>query len=75
VLFHCLNTNIYPYSETSGGQSYNLYLKIVHFFNTSVIETSMEDKDSCFSELVSNNMCCSIVDSVIVFENLCWPNA
>jgi hypothetical protein len=31
-----LNTNIYSYLETSGGQSYNLYLNAVHFFNTSL---------------------------------------
>ncbi len=31
-----LNTNIYSHLETSGGQSSNLYLKVVHFFNTSV---------------------------------------
>jgi hypothetical protein len=31
-----LNTNIYNYLETSGGQSSNQYLKVVHFFNTSV---------------------------------------
>jgi hypothetical protein len=31
-----LNANIYSYLETSGGQSSNLYLIIVHFFNTSV---------------------------------------
>ncbi len=31
-----LNTNIYSYLETSGGQSSNLYLKVAHFFNTSV---------------------------------------
>ncbi len=30
------NTNIYSYLETAGGQSSNLYLNIVHFFNTSV---------------------------------------
>jgi hypothetical protein len=34
---NCLNTNIYSYLETSGGQSSNLYLNVVHFFNTSVI--------------------------------------
>jgi len=28
--------NIYSYLETSGGQSYNTYLNVVHFFNTSV---------------------------------------
>ncbi len=31
-----LNTNIYSYLETSGGQIYILYLNVVHFFNTSV---------------------------------------
>jgi len=30
-----LNTNIYSNLETSGGQSYDLYLNVVHFFNTS----------------------------------------
>ncbi len=30
------NTNIYSYLETSGGQSSNLYLNVVHFFNNSV---------------------------------------
>ncbi len=33
---NCLNANIYSYIETSGGQSYNIYLKAVHFYNTSV---------------------------------------
>jgi hypothetical protein len=33
---NCLNTNIYSYLETSGGQSYNLYSNVIHFFNTSV---------------------------------------
>ncbi len=31
-----LNTNNYSSLETSGGQSSNLYLNVVHFFNTSV---------------------------------------
>jgi hypothetical protein len=31
-----LNTNIYSYLETSGGQSSNLYLNVVRSFNTSV---------------------------------------
>jgi hypothetical protein len=31
-----LNTNIYSFLETSGGPSYILYLKVVHFFNTSI---------------------------------------
>ncbi len=33
---NCLNTNIYSYLETSGGQSSNPYLNVVHFFNTRV---------------------------------------
>ncbi len=31
-----LNTNIYSILETFGGQSSNLYLNVVQFFNTSV---------------------------------------
>jgi hypothetical protein len=34
---NCLNTNIYAYLETSGGQSSDLYLNVAHFFNASVI--------------------------------------
>ncbi len=33
---NCLNTNIYSYLETPGGQISNPYLNVVHFFNTSV---------------------------------------
>ncbi len=33
---NCLNTNIYSYLQTSGGQSSNIYLNVVHFFNTTV---------------------------------------
>ncbi len=33
---NCLNTNIYSYLETSGSHSSNLYLNVVHFFDTSV---------------------------------------
>jgi hypothetical protein len=31
-----LNTNIYSYLETSGGQISELYLNVIHFFNTSI---------------------------------------
>jgi len=31
-----LNANIYSFLETSGGQSSNLHLNVVHFFNTTV---------------------------------------
>jgi hypothetical protein len=33
---NCLNANINSYLETSGGQSSNLYLNVVHFLNASV---------------------------------------
>ncbi len=36
-----LNANIYSYLETSGCQSSNLYLKVVHFFDTSINYTSV----------------------------------
>jgi hypothetical protein len=38
---NCSNTNIYSYLETSGGQSFNIYLNVVHFFNTSLNKTSV----------------------------------
>jgi len=31
-----LSARIFSYLETSGGQSSNLYLNVVHFFHTSV---------------------------------------
>jgi hypothetical protein len=31
-----LDTKIYSYLETSDGQRSNLYLNVVHFFNTSI---------------------------------------
>ncbi len=37
----CLNTKIYSYLETSGGQSINLYLNVVYFFNITVNKTSV----------------------------------
>ena len=36
-----LNTNIYYFLETSGGQSSNIYLNVVHFFHTTVNKTSV----------------------------------
>ncbi len=34
-VINCWNTNIPFYLETSGHQNSNLYLNVVHFFNTS----------------------------------------
>jgi len=31
-----LNTNTYSYLDTNGGINSNLYLNVVHFFNTRV---------------------------------------
>ncbi len=44
----CLNTNIYSYLETSGGQSSNLYLNEVNFFNTSFIKHLWQLKTAVF---------------------------
>jgi hypothetical protein len=49
-----LNTNIYSYLEASGGQSSNLYLNVVHFFNTGVNYIHVAAQDCCFPALVSN---------------------
>jgi hypothetical protein len=36
IVNNCLNTNIYSYLETSGGQSSKLHLNVVHFINTNI---------------------------------------
>jgi len=41
ALKKCKQLLEYQHLETSGGQSSNLYLNVVHFFNTSVIWTSV----------------------------------
>jgi hypothetical protein len=38
---NCFNATFYSYLETSGGQSSNQYLNVVHCFNTSVSKTSV----------------------------------
>ena len=55
---NCLKTNIYSYLDTSGGQSPNLYLNVVHF-STPVLIRHLWQLKTCFCALVSN-MCCSI---------------
>ncbi len=54
---NCLNTNIYSYLEKSGSESSNLYLNVVHFFNTSVNQTSVATQDNYFPALLSNTCC------------------
>ena len=54
IASNCLNKNIYSYLETSGGQSSNLSLNVVHFFNTGVSQTSVAAYDYCFHALAYN---------------------
>ena len=37
IVNNCLNTNIYSYLVTPHGQSYNLYLNVVHFLTPVLI--------------------------------------
>jgi hypothetical protein len=37
IVNNCLTANIYSYMETSGGQSYNLYLNVVHLLTPVLI--------------------------------------
>jgi hypothetical protein len=60
---NCLNTNIYSYIETSGGESSSLYFNVVYFFHTSVNLTSVAAYGTCFPALVSNT-CCSIASGI-----------
>ncbi len=46
-----LNTNIYSNLKTCGSQSSNLYLNVVHFFNTSVNYTFVTTYDVVFSSI------------------------
>ncbi len=66
---NCFNTNIYFNSETSGDQSLNQYLNVVHFFNTSVNYASVAAYDSCFSSLVSIVRCSIVVAEAETLDN------
>ncbi len=45
---NCLNTNIYSYLDTSGGQSSNLYLNVVHFLTPVLIRHLWQHKTVVF---------------------------
>ncbi len=45
---NCLNTNIYSYFKTSGGQSSNLYLNVAYLFYTSTIRHPWQLKTVVF---------------------------
>ncbi len=63
----CLNTNIYSYLETSGGQGSNLYLNAVGF-STPVLIRHMWQLKAVFPALVFNmwcsNECLPIFDQI-----------
>ncbi len=44
----CLNTKIYSYLETSGGQSSNPYLNVVHFSTPELIRNLWQLKTAVF---------------------------
>ncbi len=52
---NCWDTKINFYLETSGSQSYSLYLYVVNLFNASVNYTSVAAEESCFPPLVSKH--------------------
>jgi hypothetical protein len=45
---NCLITNVYSYLETSGGQSNNLYLNVVHFSTPVLIRHLWQLKMAVF---------------------------
>jgi hypothetical protein len=47
-VINCLNTKIYSYLETSGVQSSNLYLNVVHFLTQMLIRHLWQVKTVVF---------------------------
>ncbi len=48
IVNNCLNTNIYYYLETSGGQNSNLYLYVVHYLTPVLIKHLWQLKTAVF---------------------------
>ncbi len=46
--------------QAPDSQNSNLYLNVVHFFNTSVYKTFVAAWESCFPALVTNMRCCIV---------------
>jgi hypothetical protein len=79
IVNNCLNGNIHSYLEKSGGQSSNLYLNAVHFYDTSVNFRHLWQLKTvvflpwCLIYLVlvhfASFICCSIVSLDIETEN------
>ncbi len=58
---NCWYTDIYSYLETSGRQSYNLYLNVVHFVTPVLIRHLWQLKTVVFSAKVTNTWCSIIM--------------
>jgi hypothetical protein len=56
---NCLNTSIYSYLETSGGQSFDLYLNVAHFSATVLIRHLWQLKTVVFLH-------CCLVDAFFI---------
>ncbi len=52
---NCLNTNIYSYLETSGGQSSNLYSNVAHFLTPVLIRHLWQLKTVVWAEFSTLN--------------------
>ncbi len=63
IIINCLNTNIVSYLETSGGQSYNLYLNIVHFSTPVLIRHLWQFKTVVFLH-------CCLICAVLLHESI-----
>jgi hypothetical protein len=78
---NCLLTNIYFYLKTSGGQSSDLYLNVVHFFNTVLIRHLWHLKTFVFLHWCNFNCklqvekvlyhCALLLHNLIVSKNEC----
>ncbi len=58
----CLNTNVYSYFATYGGQSYNLNLNVVHFSTPGVIRHLWQLKTLVFLHWC---LLCAIMSHII----------
>ncbi len=51
IVNNCLYTKIYSYLESSGGQSFNIYLNVVHFLTPILIRHLWQLKTVAFLHL------------------------
>jgi len=68
---NCLNTNIYSYLETSGGQSSNLYLIAVHFLTPGLIRHLWQLKTAI---LLHRCLICTVPLPLLYLSWTGWQN-